>query len=295
MSMTRVADPGSKDERKLRRAIYFLWKAMGNNARADQAKTTPTGDLDYDFRRTMEKAWIVRGRKTGGCSGAEYVFTHGLMLHPKAFMRRNRLTVSGSPTIATNQGGKNVQTFHFGFDALGDKYSISPTSPGAGSYPFSAVSIPAIHWSDAAGRGVDPTSGSFANIKGILLDGANIMVTTQFTGCSCCFKGAANGVYATHLSPKEKGKPNLTDVTLAGQLLGRDPNVTGGDFANGGGGGPFFVYGRGASNVAGQPGGYSQDLWMMYVLGFRRTAGWKLYSQHVGPAGVAAVVRIFPP
>lgn len=297
MSMARVPHSGTEVQRNLRRAIHLLWEAMGNHQRAEEAKTCPGGDLVHDYKRSMEKAWLVSETRGGGNVGHQWVFTHGLRHHTRAFLTRNRITIRGSPRIRTDDGDRNVLDFNFSFDPLYDRYAFGVG--GVGGMTFQTVSVPAVHWATVPGRGNAQDAGSFANVHGTELGGATVMLTTQFTGCSFCIKDAGR-VLAAHISPSLPSQPHSMDGTkLARQLSGQQGGVTGGDFGNGAGGSPFLVFGRGYSNF-GDHGGYDARIQgggtsSMSVIGFLRSTGqWKVYSQQVLDGRIVKAVRIFP-
>ncbi|MCG3194811.1 MAG: hypothetical protein DIJKHBIC_04078 [Thermoanaerobaculia bacterium] len=301
MSMAKVHHSGTEGQRALRRAIHLLWEAMENHERAEQAKLTPGIDLVYDFKRSMEKAWIVSEKKGGGLVAHKWVFDNGLKLYTKAFLRRNRLFIQGSSKIDGTQGDQNVLDFEFGFDELKDRYTIAPK--GLGGYSFKAVSVPAVHWTDVPRRGVTEDSGSFGAMNGTEFDGASVMVTTQFTGCSFCLKDAGR-LLGAHISPSVPGRPHpfSSGTKLAQQLSGvQEPAVGKGDFANGNPGtGQLLVYGRGYSNMTGLRDGYDPRIQGggssgMYIVGFKRPTGqWKVFSQEIVDNHIVKAIRIYP-
>jgi hypothetical protein len=198
---------------------------------------------------------------------------------------------------------RNILSFQFGYDVLSDRYIFKPaTIPESGYYVFSAVSIPAVNWWDVPGRGRNLNAGSFAQIHGTELSGSNIMLTTQFTGCSFCMKDHGGHVYAAHISPASVLTADAackTDgATLAGQICGDIPTVTAGDFGNAAGGvNPFRVYGRDKGNQN-FPGGYpftSSHLDYCCIIGFETNGNWQLHCQHSASQKVVGTAdAIFP-
>ncbi|MCC6132888.1 MAG: hypothetical protein IT186_23405 [Acidobacteria bacterium] len=297
MSMSKVHHSGPEGHRAVRRAIHLLWEAMGNHERAEKAKFTPAGDLRYDYKRTMEKAWIVSEKTTGGVAALKWVFDNGLTLHTKAFLHRNKIFIGGSTRNDLTQD-QNVVGFQFDFEPDKDRYIIQPG--GSRGYAFNAASVPAVHWTRVPGRGTNEDSGSFAAIRGTELGGANVMITTQFTGCVFCIKELGR-VMAAHVAPSIPEVPNpFSDGTkLAKQVAGQQTGVTKGDFSNlNPGTGSFFVYGRGYSNLIGRNG---YDLKIkgkgnhMYLIGFLRTTGkWKVYTQEFVDGIITKAERVYP-
>ena len=211
-----------------------------------------------------------------------------------AFMATNKLRIYGSTHQAVNGMGnptdQNVQNFRFCFSPASDRYEFWPPGGGpASAYTVAVASVVAKHWSQVPGRGNTPlplvgAGATFANIHGTELGGANIMLTTQFTGCALCLKTGGGNVYAAHISPGAHNTPPQIGggQVLAQQLDGQNPNVGAADFANVGGGAQVHIYGRGHSNMGGAlANGYPQG--EMYVLGFDAGTGvngWDVYAQY---------------
>ncbi len=297
MSMAKVSHSGNVEQRAVRRAIHLLWEAMGNHVRAEQSKFTAANDLTYDYKRSMEKAWLTAEAKTGGTIGHRWVFENGLKLHPKAFLTWNVIAIRGGTKVDTAHGNQNVQSFVFSFDPANDRYVIQA---GGSGYAFQAVSVVPIHWADVEDRGHVEDRGSFAKIRGTALEGAGVMVTTQFTGCTFCIKTAAT-ILTAHLSPSLPSHPYpLSNGTkLAMQLAGRQEGVTKGDFKDSGTG-PFQVYGKGFSTIPGHVTGYSSKIQgggksCMHLIGFLRSDGrWKIYTQEYIDGQIKKAKRVYP-
>jgi hypothetical protein len=301
MSMAKVSHAGSEGQRAMRRALHLIWEAIGNHQRAESSKLTPGLDIQYDFKRSMEKAWIASEQTLGGTVAHQWVFDNGLKLHTKAFLKRNIVKIDGSTKIDGTQGDRNVLDFWFAFDKASDRYVIGPSAIWGG-VKMPVVSVPAVHWADIPGRAPTEDRGTFAGMVGTEVAGASLMVTTQFTGCSFCIKDVGR-VFASHISPSVKGRPHpFSDGTkLAKQLAGdRTSAVTGGDFSNAiPGTGKLLVFGRGYSNLTGLPNGYDARCAgggnCMYILGFLRNTGqWKFFSQEVIGGRINDAKRIFP-
>ena len=107
--------------------------------------------------------------------------------------------------------------------------------------------------------------------------GAPIVVTTQFTGCSLCFRQSGANLYAAHISPGNSPPSIATGEVLARQLSGLVNGVVGADFANAQGP-PVSVYGREYSNLNAFPNGYGgRNLAWFTMIGFDQ-GGWHLYA-----------------
>jgi hypothetical protein len=308
MSMQNVHNAGNAAQRDMRRAIYLLWHAIGNNGLANRATTLGPGLLNNEYRRLLQKARIVEDANHARDHGSRNLLTTVIPAAPLQFLTDNKIMIYGSTTNAPDAQDRNIVNFYFTYNPASDRYEFWPTgghAVPAGAYGFAAASVPAIHWTAVPGRGNVATPGapppavSFAAIAGTRLDGSAVMVTTQFTGCSLCLKDVGGIIYAAHISPSIPGHPHPhVGTTLAQQLCGADPHVGAGDFANHAGVAPFRVFGAGHSNIIGLVNGYpvpghgGNPLQYMCVLGVQVGGGWQLYSQNVFVSGAFAAVRI---
>jgi hypothetical protein len=158
--------------------------------------------------------------------------------------------------------------------------------------PIQAVNVPEMYWFNVPGRGniPNPPPGSFATIPCTELTGADLMVTSAFTGCSFCFKNNGGAIYAAHVSPDgtaANAGPSIGPAPpLANQIGGPagtgDFNAPAGAVA-----GALSVFGRGLSNVVGFPNGYAVNpqpgtpltAASMYVFGIRQAGVWRVVYQ----------------
>ena len=308
MSMRNLANAGNQAQREMRRAIYLLWHAIGNPGLANRSRTLGPAALNAEYRRLLQKARIVDDANNGRDAGSRNLLTTVIPATPLQFLTENKITIHGSAVNAPDLLDRNLINFYFTYNVGTDRYLLSLTggapSP-AGSFTFQAVSVPAVHWTAVPGRGTvvnpgpPPPARSFAAIAGTRLDGANVMVTTQFTGCSFCMKDAGGLIYAAHITPSVPGHPHPhVGTQLAQQLCGTHPNVGAGDFANHAGVAPIMVYGSGHGNIAGFPNGYpvpgagGNPLQYMCMMGVRVGGQWQIYSQHVFLNGTFSAFRI---
>ena len=126
------------------------------------------------------------------------------------------------------------------------------------------------------------------------------MVTTQFSGCSFCFKQINGRLFAAHISPSlVAGTGGIAGggTELARQLAGQVQSVTAGNFPSPvPQGGQLMVFGPGYSNIPNLAGGYqisqTQTGGYMTVIGLRAGANWKLFSQTVAAGKVVDVKRL---
>jgi hypothetical protein len=299
------ASRGNVPEREMRRAIVLIWSALAATQnepdrvtpRINAGMTLATGALPAALTEAMRKASVV-----AHAYGAADFFNNVFAVNIGNFISTNRIFVHGSTQGANRyQAGyagsyQNVLTFLFYYCAQFDRFEFATSVPpmhGA-SHSLQVCSVPALHWSDVPGRGATPVplaaGPTFAGTMGTELNGSDWMVTTQFTGCSFCYKVAGGTSYAAHLSPAGiAGKPVLSGNDLADQLMGNQANVVGGNFGNAAGPGQFHIFGNGNGNagvlnghayypakgVAG-PGGTMK---YMTIVGRRNGGNWELYTQ----------------
>jgi hypothetical protein len=196
------------------------------------------------------------------------------------------------------RGGTHAAFF---YDFVNDAYVFDVTAPPAARNAFgcAAAIVPAVFWHQVPGRTNAQKAGSFAQIVPAELTGANLMVSTQFSGCAFCFKVTGTRIFAAHIMPDDGAGGVLQGggAELARQLAGQVAGVTAGDFvAPGNGPGQFLVYGAGYSNLPAFPNGYPvrtvADQYMN-ILGVMKGGGaWRIYSQHT-LNGVYTTVRIY--
>ena len=307
MTMSDVRQAGSEKERAMRRAIFLLWRAMGEEMEAAKAKMILSADVQAAFVATMQKALCYSDTAAGNAAGTKYVFKEVFRANPLQFLQRNKIMIYGvtNYNAATTQ---NILTFMMEFVPYRDRYDFTnvagPVVAG-GRYSFDTTSVPGVYWADVPGRGNDPRAGSFGSIRGTQFSG-KYMVTTQFTGCALCLKNTGGGLFGAHVSPAYKGEhneavatPAIDGTVLAQQLCGTSPQVVGGDFANAPpSNSPFRVFGKAHSNIpgragydAGCAGGVGKN-WMT-VIGFNNNGAWELYAQEIVDGGINEAYRIW--
>lgn len=282
-----VQNPGTADERALRRAILFLDSLNGATpAELQQLRNTAVGQLRTQLDRRLLGLRYVADQERGGTGLLGFVFNNKFKPDALNFLTNNNVWVYGSNTSGV------VDCF---FEYVW-KYSqfkvIPPPSGKAHSYPFKAVSVPAIPWDTVPNR---TASSTFGGIVGTELTGADVMISTQFTGCAFCFKEVAGRLFAAHIMP-DNGPAGLipgSGIELARQLDGQTAGVTGGDFSNAPGPGTFKVYGRGYSNIGTRPTGYmyTGPPSSMNIIGFKR-GNWQIFSQEVSATKQLSVFQI---
>ena len=306
MTMTDVGQPGNFDQRAMRRAIFLLWYAMGDQMEAAKAKMILTANVQTTFVTTMQKALCHADTAAGNAAGTKYVFKDVFRANPIQFLQRNKVFIAGV-TLFNAATTQNVLRFMMEFNAAFDRYDFNHVPADAvvaGRYAFDTTSVPAVYWADVPGRTTDPGTGSFATIRGTQMSG-KYMVTTQFTGCAFCLKNTGGGLFAAHVSPGYKGAkrttptPGIDATLLAEQLCGTRPPVAGGDFGNAAAAAnPFRVFGKAHSNIPGQ-GGYDAQCtagggrnWMS-LFGFHNNGAWEIYCQEIVNGDIHRVYQIW--
>ena len=302
-----VTNPPANDQERQRRAVFLLWEAMEwANPLAfspfPNLNAVPVMNVAELFEFTIYKALMVYDAKNNSTFAAKHVLETVFAGDPIRFLTHNHVMIMGSAQRVNGTGDQNVIPFYFSFD-VADKFLIDLT-PGPGKYQFNAASIIATHWTAVPGRGNDANAGSFAGIQAIEVAGAQIVVTTQFTGCSLCFRHSGANLYAAHINPGGTSVPPAIDPlnggnVVARQLCGLVNNVAGADFANAHG--AVSVYGRQQSNLNAFPNGYGgPNLAWFTMIGFNQ-GGWHLYTQDNNIGGgngmngpIANVRQIYP-
>ncbi len=309
MSMNDAADRGTDPSRKVRRSIILMEAVAISSAGGDPAaiKGLAPGPALVRFNQDIDWLRLLADQARGNANllRAKY---QALVANPLTFLQNNLVIVQGSGT-----DGLMHQSMFFALYNGIPRYKIVATPPGdtPHCYTFPVLNVPAILWSNVPGRTTNPIRGSFATIDGTHLTGGTVMVTTQFSGCSFCFKSVGVNTYAAHIWPDDERVPGSGiaggGTKLAQQLAGLDeyagvgvpgptvPNVTAGDFAAPApNGGVFNVYGSGYSNIVGNATGYpprNGNDWMT-MLAFLQTGTWRFYSQHIINGQISRAVQL---
>ncbi|MBZ5563685.1 MAG: hypothetical protein LAP13_14845 [Acidobacteriia bacterium] len=292
MTMTNAEDPGDKADRAARRALIML-DSLKNPPAYLAAKTLPTDTVNQELDDLIAKLRMAADGAYGTGHLLQTEFLTQLRTRTRLFLREHKF-FEGS---ITNRG---VGYFYCDFRL--DRYQIEGNRPQRfpHAHEFETVSIPAVAWYNVPGRTDSQTAGSFAQIVGTELTGAETLVTTQFTGCSFCFKVVGGRIFAAHIMPSDGlGGQGITGggPALARQLAGTVGGITGGDFAapcpNGG---QLYVYGAGYSNLprraTGYPPGSPRDH-TMYIFGTVNHGGWRLYTKHLN-GDTSETHRLYP-
>lgn len=284
---------------ELRRAIVLLWTVIGKkqdqtfsvSAKVDKAKTMHV-DLQLEFNKVLLKA-----AATASYLGARYAFEE-LSQRPLRFIKAHPIMISGSTTgvdkfTKSNGDDQNILPFFFYYDAGHDYFKIQPPPPpSVPSHRFEAVSVPAVHWSDVPG--VDAKKKppyNFSGIRGCKLEGANFMVTTQFSGCVFNWTKHEVVIHASHVAPGIPGVPNNYPdggTQLAQRLIENGDHANAGDrdarprfnvFGSGAGNAPLLASNPEANPYYTPKSEEHADI-TTYIFGTKRAGvGWQLYVQ----------------
>ena len=245
-NIARGVAKGQELQRAKRRAIFLLWTAIGKarqveigaGPRAKEAMSMPPTALDAAFSEVMLKAATITG-----LTGTQAVMAE-LKRHPVRFLNQNRLSIAGTTkgdklfSAGATALHRNVLNFYFQYDAGADQFRMGfdRLDNQGEALGFDAVSVPALAWSKVPGVGGEP--GDFGGVLGCEVDGADIMVTTQLTGCA--FGWADDGgLRACHISP---GSYQGGGIALARRLINTGKMANGGDR-------PLTIFGAGAGNA----------------------------------------------
>jgi hypothetical protein len=303
-NIARGVAKGQEPLRAKRRAIFLLWTAIGKarqvefdaGPRAKEAMSMPPTALDAAFSEVMFKAAAITG-----VGGAAAVLDE-LKRHPVRFLKQNRLFLAGTSkgdelfSTAANGPYRNVLNFYFQYDAGADQFRMGFDRLGnqGEALGFDAVSVPALAWSKVPGVGGEP--GDFGGVVGCEVDGADIMVTTQLTGCS--FGWTDDGVLrACHISP---GSYKGGGIALAQRLMktGKMANASNT---------PLTIFGAGAGNgppIGTNPSGGTNPFYpntvgnnkrisIFGVKGVQKDGGaWRFYLQAVEERKILEARRI---
>jgi hypothetical protein len=306
MSMNGLENRGTPDERKRRRSIMlmrltYIQGRMGTTAMEGQTLGAP--DVTTRFDEYLLATRLLASQSAHGDGALIQLKYNNLIGDPRAFLATNVVHCFGAGTYGAMQ-----QYFWYEYMLGAGKYKFAAHMPGGSPncHHPTVVNIPAVLWSQVPGRTNVRNAGTFANIRGTELTGGAVMVTTQFSGCTFCYKEHEGSIYAAHISPDDPNQQNVAlgpgggvangGMRLARQLAGLEEGVTGGDFADPApDGGDFMVYGAGYSNINNHDAGYpiNQGGNYMTLIGKPQGGTWRFYSQHVNANGtVLRVVRI---
>lgn len=294
---------GDEDTRAQRRALVILRGSLLMNQAStltpDQVMSKPAGEIPALLAAVRDgfHIWAMQERQNNG--PLQHAF-NSLTANPVQFLQNN-LVVCQSTGAAPGAAINHIFLYDYknqyfqmipeqqigvhGQQGGGIGY-LKPAHIAGTGITVQAVNVPETYWADVPGRGAVAAglgAGTFAQIAATQLTGANLMVTSAFSGCSFCFKQNGAETFAAHISPATPDRATIgAPPTLANQLnangnFGSPPNAAAG---------ALQVYGRGFANIAGHPAGYAVDpvpgmplvQASMYVFGINN-GGWRFYAQ----------------
>jgi len=195
-------------------------------------------------------------------------------------LRANPIDILEKYKFTIDGGTKAGNPVTYGVWMAQGGYKINCMGMGPiGHHLITALNIPATSYAD-----IQDSPNAIAGLSSTVHQGTDLMFTTQFTGCSFCFKKSPDGanIKAAHIDPgKGNGAPS-------GKALSQTLRDTGG--FEGADAGEFKVYGRveNRSNTF----GYPESAGQMTIIGVRKGAQWQLYSQITSLSGALIAKRI---
>jgi hypothetical protein len=273
LSQRNNPSAGEKPERHYRRAIHMMYQSLGDGAARAAVDTMAEAALVPAFKKLAKEIYLYWD-KTGAACRAKL---DELRTSPKQFLEENEIFINGHKKKEAGHV-RGPAWFLMSYDPGRKRFVFEPMGgeqeradqPG---YRFRAIHVPAVSHDDLSEH------RNFQELVPTELKDLDIMLTTQFSGCSFCVQRSGGKVYAAHISPDE-ARTKQDPIALAG-ALGGTGGAAGGAFKGVGGPG-FTVYGRGAPDVAGDAG-YAKALKAMLIIGVRdKTGTWEVFSQHVG-------------
>ena len=181
-----------------------------------------------------------------------------LQAQPLQFLLHSKLQVVTAPL-------SKVYDYAFYLDRLNAIYTFC--LPGSvGSYAYIDVKVFQVHVQQFAALPVVARQGGepLRTIAGAVVHGADLMVTTQLTGCAIPFHLNGATLVAAHVQPAGMAEDMTSTVRANGQLT-QAPNLTG-------------VFGA-RPTKADDPLNYVKDGYYNYCIGVRKGGSWDLYAQ----------------
>jgi hypothetical protein len=305
-----ATEAGDKQTRAARRALVILRHEMlnpGQPARLqqDQIMSMASGQVTTSLNALLPGFRLYAMQEQGVTTDLQLKL-FSLKGNPLGFLQNN-LVITQSARSPNDDGVGQTESYRFIFNYREQAFllipsgALKPNGVRGNGITLNVVNVPEWYWFRVPGRGRNPAPGNFGQLPCTELTGADLMVTSAFTGCSFCFKSNAGRVYAAHISPDgtaANAGPNIGAAPeLATQLIAT------GDFAAPAGAvaGALQVFGRGRSNLGAYPNGYAVNAVpgvplvqaSMYVIGSQGGGGhnWTLVFQE-NNAGARNVGRL---
>jgi hypothetical protein len=299
---------GNAETRAGRRALVILRGDLLNPANplkmtGPQIMAMPSGNVGPAVDALLP-GFRIFAQQEENVNTALQIKLNAFKANPDTFLAGNYVVTQSMPS-GTGIGAAVEHRFIFNY--ADQQFMLMPTATprpqtvrGQG-LRFNAVNVPEMFWFRVPGRGANPAAhtGTFAQIPATELTGADMMVTSAFTGCSFCFKNIGGTVYAAHISPDGT-------AANAGPSIGAAPALATQIIATGNFAAPpaaqagaMQVFGRGLSNVPAHLGGYTVNALpgapltaaSMYVYGVRIGGNWRIVFQQ-NDGGARTVGRL---
>lgn len=190
-----------------------------------------------------------------------------LQANPIAFLAAHAFNMVGAPA-------SGVMPYGFIFDPLEKKYHLTPIAK-VGNLPCVEIDVFQLHVQPYASLATtarpNPPGGQSLNVAGTVVHGANLMVTTQLTGCAIVYYHNIGNLVAAHVQPTGiLAETACTNLRADGTLTNAPGNAKTAVF------GPQNPKGVDVNNYQ-KAGGYN------YCIGVRIGGTWGLYAQQRAP------------
>lgn len=263
--------PANPTDRAYRRATILLRCAFTTPSNQWQTKATECNQCTNDFNDWYRYALEAARDAIFTQHAKAQQKLNVLKTNPKKFLRRYKLVVNGQP-------GAGVQQYRF-YMRLGD-YQLDCTVPHATALLVRGINVPAVLHDTVqrAQNGAWQVQETSSNVN----PPCDLMLTTQFSGCTYCFMKSGNSLVAAHIDPGRGN--NRTDAKgLATDLQ------TNGQFLNGIGG-VFKAFGR-VQNVN-TTFGYPDAAAHTTIVGVKIRQRWQVWAQMLDGVGNITVRRL---
>lgn len=196
-----------------------------------------------------------------------------LKANPVSFLSNNNFNMVGDAT-----GG--VVSYMFVHDSLSNQYNLEPKVPGSNyvGVPVNVFHLPVDGYGSLIKINRPHGGGQAIQVFGHAVAGADLMATTQLTGCSIVYYHGAAGLVGGHIQPIGIGAEAMCTNLRADAVLNGAPQrvVTG-------------VFGAQAAR-GGNVNNYVRAGCWNYCVGVRHAGVWDLYAQQRPKTGLAGAI-----
>lgn len=196
-----------------------------------------------------------------------------------ADLRGDPLTFLGHTKLVINGGNKAGNPVSYKVAMKDGAYSFDCYGANQGRVTVKAVNVMATKYA-----AVSANLGALPAVDSAVDASCDLLLTTQFTGCTFCFARSPDGsnMLAAHIDPGLG--TGVSGTAMSQSIRG------GGGLAGAGNGGAFQAYGR-VPNGSGLFG-YPESAAQMTIVGVRDAGDWNLYSQITALDGGLTANRI---